>query len=201
MSEDEDKTRIVRPLDQLQRPATPAPSDVDPTRKIDRGENADTRTINQIRPENDAKTVLFRPSPNRPSEGTTFDPFAAKAAAQDFSNDPVVGWLVVIKGPGRGNAVRLGYGWNTIGRDPSQRACINFGDSQISRISHARLLYEPRSRKFSLTLGEGTNPTYVRGEALLSPTEIKSGDRIQMGETELMFLGLCGEHFEWQDNT
>jgi hypothetical protein len=198
MSEDEDKTRIVRPLDQLQRPANPAPSDVDPTRKVDRGEGADTRAISHMRPEDEAKTVLFRPSPNR--EGTSFNPFASKAAEQDASNDPVVGWLVVIKGPGRGNAVRLGYGWNTIGRDSSQRACINFGDSQISRMSHARLLYEPRSRKFTLTLGEGTNPTYVRGDVLLSPTEIKSGDRIQIGETELMFLGLCGEHFEWQDN-
>jgi hypothetical protein len=200
MSEEEDKTRIVRPLDQLQRPVNPEPSDIDPTRKIEREGRPDSRTIRPLRAADEGKTVLFRPSPNVPAEGTTFNPLASKTEAQDASNDPVVGWLVVVKGPGRGNAVRLGYGWNSIGRDASQRACLNFGDSQISRLTHAKLLYEPRSRKFSLTLGEGTNPTYVRGEVLLAPIEIKSGDRIQMGETELLFLALCGESFEWQDN-
>lgn len=200
MSEEEDKTRIVRPLDQLQKPTTPGPSDIDPTRKIERHDNPDTRTIKAIREADEGKTVLFRPSPNRPAEGTTFNQLAPKPEAQDAEIDPVVGWLIVVKGPGRGNAVRLGYGWNSIGRDASQRACLNFGDSQISRTSHAKLLYEPRSRKFSLTLGEGANPTYVRGDVLLGPTEIKSGDRIQMGETELLFLGLCGESFEWQHN-
>ena len=112
----------------------------------------------------------------------------------------MVGWLVVVKGPGRGNAVRLGYGWNSIGRDASQRACLNFGDSQISRLNHARLLYDPRARIFTLTLGEGTNPIYLRDEVVLGPTVIQSGDRIQMGDTELLLVALCGETFDWQDN-
>jgi hypothetical protein len=200
MSEEEDKTRIVRPLDQLQRPVIPEPSDIDPTRKINREDNPDSRTIRPIRTADEAKTVLFRPSPNRPAEGATSSPPAPGSEPGDAISDPVVGWLVVVKGPGRGNAVRLGYGWNSIGRDASQRASLNFGDPQISRLNHAKLLYEPRSRKFSLTLGEGTNPTYVRGDVLLAPTEIKSGDRIQLGETELLFVALCGENFEWQDN-
>jgi FHA domain len=197
MSE-EDKTRIVRPLDQLQRPATPEPSDTDPTRKIDREDSPDSRTIRPIRAAEEGKTVLFRPSPNRPTEVASSS--TPETRTEEAISDPVVGWLVVVRGPGRGNAVRLGYGWNSIGRDASQRACLNFGDHQISRLSHAKLLYEPRSRKFSLTLGDGTNPTYVRGDVLLAPTEIKSGDRIQMGETELLFVALCGENFEWQDN-
>jgi len=180
MSEEDDKTRIVRPLDQLQRPITPQPSDIDPTRKIDREEIPDTRTIKPIRTADEGKTVLFRPSPNRPTGATTTSPSTPRA-------EP-------------GNAVRLGYGWNSIGRDPSQRASLNFGDPQISRLNHAKLLYEPRSRKFSLTLGEGTNPTYVRGDVLLAPTELKSGDRIQIGDTELLFVALCSESFEWQDN-
>jgi len=200
MSEEDDKTRIVRPLDQLQRPITPQPSDIDPTRKIDREEIPDTRTIKPIRTADEGKTVLFRPSPNRPTGATTTSPSTPRAEPEEAISDPVVGWLVVVKGPGRGNAVRLGYGWNSIGRDPSQRASLNFGDPQISRLNHAKLLYEPRSRKFSLTLGEGTNPTYVRGDVLLAPTELKSGDRIQIGDTEVLFVALCSESFEWQDN-
>ena len=31
-------------------------------------------------------------------------------------DDPVVGWLVVVEGPGKGRAVQLGYGSNSLGR-------------------------------------------------------------------------------------
>jgi pSer/pThr/pTyr-binding forkhead associated (FHA) protein len=111
-----------------------------------------------------------------------------------------VGWLVVVKGPGWGNAVRLGYQMNSIGRDPDQRVCLNFGDSTISRKSHAKVSYDPRSRKFMITTGDGINLIYVRGENLLAPTEIKTGDRIQLGATELMLVALCGESFDWYNN-
>jgi hypothetical protein len=199
MSDNDEKTRIVRPLEQLQRTASPETGDSDETRKVDRDDTADAHSIKPIRAGGEEKTVLFRPSPNR-GEGTMFNPLAPKSEAGAASDDPVVGWLIVVKGPGRGNAVRLGYGWNSIGRDASQRACLDFGDSQISRLNHAKLLYDPRARKFTLTLGEGTNPTYVRGDVLLGPTEVQSGDRIQMGDTELLFLALCSETFDWQDN-
>ncbi len=41
------------------------------------------------------------------------------AAGAGFAEDPVVGWVVVIKGPGRGTSVPLGYGMNSIGRSGS----------------------------------------------------------------------------------
>ena len=43
----------------------------------------------------------------------------------DRSSDPVVGWLVVVAGPGRGSAVELGYGMNAVGRvkSPRSRQC------------------------------------------------------------------------------
>jgi hypothetical protein len=194
----EDKTRIVRPIEQLQRTAEPKEGDDDPTRKVDRDIQA---SFQPVQTSEEGKTRLFRPSPNKSADGATFNPLAPKADTQDASEDPVVGWLIVVKGPGRGNAVRLGYGWNSIGRDASQRVSLDFGDSLISRLNHTKLLYDPRARKFTLTLGEGANPTYVRGEVLLGPAEIISGDRIQIGETELLFLALCGEAFDWQDNT
>ena len=194
MSND-DKTRIVRPIEQLQRPAEPKEGDDDPTRKIDR----EALAAFPAKPADEGKTRLFRPSPNKSADGT-FNAPAAKPEVPDASDDPVVGWLIVVKGPGRGNAVRLGYGWNTVGRDASQRVALDFGDALISRLNHTKILYDPRARKFTVTLGEGTNPTYVRGEALLGPTEIKSNDRLQVGDTELLFLALCGPDFDWQDN-
>jgi hypothetical protein len=202
MSDNDEKTRIVRPLEQLQRAANSDSDDTDPTRKVERDDTnaGGGQSIKPIRAGGEEKTVLFRPSPNR-GEGTLFNPLAPRGEADGGSDDPVVGWLVIVRGPGRGNAVRLGYGWNSIGRDASQRACLDFGDSQISRLNHAKLLYDPRGRKFTLTLGEGTNPTYLRDEALLGPTQLQNGDRIQMGDTELLFVALCGEAFDWQDNS
>ncbi|EDY17349.1 Forkhead-associated protein [Chthoniobacter flavus Ellin428] len=202
MSDNDEKTRIVRPLEQLQRAANSDSDDTDPTRKVERDDTLSGagETVKPIRSGGEEKTVLFRPSPNR-GEGTLFNPLAPRTESGGDSDDPVVGWLVIVRGPGRGNAVRLGYGWNSIGRDASQRACLDFGDSQISRLNHAKLLYDPRGRKFTLTLGEGTNPTYLRDEALLGPTQLQNGDRMQMGDTELLFVALCGETFDWQDNS
>jgi len=141
MSEEDDKTRIVRPLDQLQRPITPQPSDIDPTRKIDREEVPDTRTIKPIRTADEGKTVLFRPSPNRPTGATTTSPSTPRA-------EP-------------GNAVRLGYGWNSIGRDPSQRASLNFGPSDLPP--------QPRKTPLRASFQEVLTDTRRRHQSHLRP--------------------------------
>jgi hypothetical protein len=211
-NEEEDKTRIVRrPLQNLQGPPLPTPGDSDSTRRAERGPEVRRRPSDSSSPD-DGKTRVFRPSPNKRTPEKVFDPLepieprapiesrAPVYEDDETVSDPVVGWLVVVKGPGRGEAVSLGYGFNSIGRDPSQRVRLDFGDSQISRLNHAKLFYDPKSRKFMMTLGESINPTYVRTEALLAPTEIKSGDRIAMGQTELLFTALCGENFEWSEN-
>jgi len=199
MSDEEDKTRIVRrPIQNLQGPTSPAPGDTDATRRVDRGSEAGRRPIDPLA--DDGKTKLFRPSPNKRAQEKGFDPLAPAYEEAETPSDPVVGWLVVVKGPGKGKALGLGYGFNSIGRDAGQRVRLEFGDSQISRVNHAKLFYDPRSRKFTMTLGDGINPTYVRGDALLVPTEIKSGDRLQMGQTELLFMALCGENFDWSEN-
>jgi hypothetical protein len=201
MSEsDENKTRVVRPaISRLQRPADRDANDPDETRKLteDGGRSRDRKGPPPLPNEtkkNQGETQLVRP---KLTPEAKFDPLGEKSA--ETASDPVVGWLVVVKGPGRGNALQLGYGFNDIGRDASQRVRLDFGDEKISRLKHVRLFYDARARKFSLTLGDGINPTYVRGEALLAPTELKSGDRIQLGDTDLLLVALCGENFEWQD--
>lgn len=200
---EEDRTRIVkRPLKDLQAPDLPQRSDRDP----DKTKPVDAK----LRPESPPpsshvgsdRTQLVRPSGKKPEREADYHPLSPEREVQDQSKneDPIVGWLVIVKGPGWGNAARLGYQWNSIGRDPDQRVCLNYGDSTISRKNHARLSYDPRSRKFMITAGDAINLIYVRGENLLAPTEIKTGDRIQIGETELMLISLCGENFDWYTN-
>lgn len=186
---DEDKTRVIhRPLQTSDATHPAEAPDTEKTRTVQVGDRSPAPPSE--------KTVLI----GRPARSAGAPSGSADAAAPgDASLDPVVGWLVVIKGPGRGNALRLGHGWNTMGRDAGQRVRLDFGDAQISRVNHAKFLYDPRARKFTITQGDGLNPTYVRGEALIAPTEINTHDVIQVGETELMFVALCGKDFDWQD--
>jgi len=202
----EDKTRIIRrPLENLAGPTPPSPRDDDETRlEGERSESPSSLPTRYLNPADApavagsssadlGKTVLM----GRSSRGaSSFDPL--KPATKDPMSDPVVGWFVILKGPGQGAFVPLGYGWNAIGRDATQRVSLNFGDEEITRVNHAKLLYDPRSRKFTITLGDGTNPTYVRCEALLAPTALNAGDILQMGSTYLQFVPFCGPEFDWQ---
>ena len=122
-----------------------------------------------------------------------------RAAADDAMDDPVVGWLVVVDGPGRGNALKLGYGTNSIGRSQEERVPLPFGDTRISRTGHAVVTYDPRGRKYYVQHGGGRNLTYLDDEPVLSPTELPDRSRVVIGTTTLCFVAFCGAAFDWQD--
>ncbi|MHA1538560.1 MAG: FHA domain-containing protein [Alphaproteobacteria bacterium] len=113
--------------------------------------------------------------------------------------DPVVGWVVVVEGPGQGASVTLGYGMNSIGRAPSERICLDFGDTQISRTNHASITYDPRGKKYFVAHGGGKNLTYLGEEPVLMPVQMKGGEEILVGDTKLRFVPFCGEDFDWRD--
>lgn len=113
--------------------------------------------------------------------------------------DPVVGWLVVIEGPGRGSALPVGYGNNRLGRAPGEQICLDFGDEQISRENHAVVTYDGRHRKFYVQQGGGRNLTHVDDELVMVPVEVKGGETISLGRTKLRFVPFCGADFDWQD--
>ncbi len=113
--------------------------------------------------------------------------------------DPVVGWLVIIKGPGQGKALKVGYGMNSLGRGSGARIRLDFGDLEISRDNHAMLTYDPRGRRFYMQHGEGTNLTYLNNQPILAPVELTGGETILLGQTQLRFVPLCGPDFDWQD--
>lgn len=122
----------------------------------------------------------------------------ADAATQgDRSSDPVVGWLVVVDGPGRGSAVELGYGMNAVGRGDANRVVLDFGDDQISSEDHFRIAYDRESREFHLIPAKGTNLLYVGGKAQLAPTQIQPMTDIRVGATTLRFVALCTPEWDW----
>lgn len=113
------------------------------------------------------------------------------------STDPVVGWLVVIEGPGRGNALQIFGGQNTIGRGSDQNLSVDFGDTKISRERHALLIYDPEARRYYLQAGDSRGLTYVDNNVVLTPSPLKGGEIITLGETKLKFVAFCGPQFSW----
>ncbi|WP_244442657.1 FHA domain-containing protein [Azospirillum lipoferum] len=142
-------------------------------------------------------TGFFNPNRSDPPSG---DGPAVSPARQTAPDEPVVGWLVIVEGPGRGTSRPLGYGMNSIGRAEGQRVRLDLGDNEISRQQHAQLTYDPRGRKFYLRHGEGANLTYVGDQPVLTPVELHGGEFIGLGsKTVLRFVPFCGPDFDWQD--
>ena len=154
-------------------------------------------------PDPERHTRIYRPGARKSpaSERPPEQPAGQGEAtlASDAMEDPPVGWLVVVQGPGQGNAVTIGNGSNAIGRDPSERICLDFGDTLISRQRHALITYDPKGRKFYVQQGDGKNLTYLGDAPVLMPTELEGFSTIQMGETVLLFVPLCGERFDWAE--
>jgi hypothetical protein len=118
------------------------------------------------------------------------------------ASSPVVGWLVVMQGPGRGNSLTLGYGMNHIGRSATNRIILDFGDEEVSRKTHTTLTHDPRGRKFYVQPGpDATNLTYLgdgtNWKPVLMPTEISGGESIMLGKTVLKFVAFCSPDFCW----
>ncbi len=107
------------------------------------------------------------------------------------------GWLVVIAGPGRGNAFTLSGGVSQIGRGEDQAVRLDFGDTSISRHNHAAVAYDPRQRKFYIGHGGKANLVRLNGKPVLSTEELPDGSVITIGETTLRFVALCGAEFDW----
>ena len=82
--------------------------------------------------------------------------------------DPIVGWLICVKGSNRGK-------------------------------DYASVSYDVRERVFYIAKGEVRNPTYLNGRALRSDADLVAYDRIEIGNTELIFVPLCNDQFNWQD--
>lgn len=150
---------------------------VEPTRRIARPESANR-------------------SP-RPDGSPVAEPSVAipTATAQDALSNLVVGWLVVIAGPGRGQILPLGYGVNDIGRGPSARVRLDFGDATIASENQAAIIYTMRSRHFYLQ--SVAAETWLNGRPVRESVELKGGETLQVGQTRLRFAPLCGADFDW----
>lgn len=185
------KEKDTRPTGAADRQFPPAPPRGDQPDRVGRLD-APTRRIGESRAPTDAGTE----ERTRVAGGRRRQERAEEDRGMD---DPVVGWLVIVDGPGRGRAVQLGYGSNSLGRGATDRVKLDFGDDQISRNGHAVVTYDPRGRKFHVQHGGGVNLTYLGDQPVLTPTELPALSHVNIGNTVLRFVPLCGDEFDWQD--
>ena len=176
----------------IHRPAGPSRS-VTRTGSTTRRLEAPTVGMQAIQRGADVQTRIVRPHGVGASGQKTAD------AKGDPMRDPPVGWLVVVRGPGKGRVLPVGNGMNVIGRGGQARVRLDFGDDSVARTNHARVVYEPRQRNFLLSHGDGSNLTYLNDEVVMTPVELKSGGMIQIGESTLRFQAFCSEEFDWSD--
>jgi hypothetical protein len=120
----------------------------------------------------------------------------------DFHQDPVVGWLVVIGGAGLGAFRPIYEGNNTLGRSSAQRIPIDFGDEAISSEEQAYIRYDSVDRRFLLVPNLAkTNIVAVNDTKPTSAVELAAMDVITMGHTQLVFVPFCGQEFDWGELT
>lgn len=118
----------------------------------------------------------------------------------EFHQDPVVGWLVVVGGPGLGAFRPIFEGNNTIGRDVGQRIPLDFGDDAISSHEQAYIRYDSGERSFLFVPNLAkTNVVSVNNKRPTAAVELVAMDVIGIGRTQVVFVPFCGSEFDWAE--
>jgi hypothetical protein len=146
-----------------------------------------TRLVDMVAPAPEVTRVLaVEPAPeaNEPLENAQ-------------PTNPVVGWLVVVDGPGRGKDLSFAVGMNAIGRGDDNDVVVDFGDDEIVSEAHAYIVYDEEGRSFHATHAGQNSVVRLNNEPLLEAKGIKSGDQLRIGQTTLRLVTLCGADFDW----
>lgn len=123
-----------------------------------------------------------------------------KVKRGEFEQDPVVGWLVIVGGPGLGSFRPIFEGNNTVGRSASQRIPLDFGDDAISSEEQAYVRYDSSSRSFLFVPNLAkTNIVSINDKRPTGAVELHQMDVITIGRTQLVFVPFCGADFDWAE--
>lgn len=117
-----------------------------------------------------------------------------------FAQDPVVGFLVVVGGPGLGAFRPVFEGNNTVGRAASNRVALDFGDDAISAEAQAYIRYDSNDRSFLFVPNLAkTNVVSVNDKRPTGAVELNPMDVITLGRTQVAFVAFCGSEFDWSE--
>lgn len=103
------------------------------------------------------------------------------------------GWLVCTEGANRGESFTITLGRSICGSDASNDICVS--DSGIEGKLHCSFIYEPKENKFYVTPENGA--VFYNGRFINKPMQLKSGDKINIGSSELIFVPFCNKNRSW----
>ena len=110
---------------------------------------------------------------------------------------PVVGWLVALNGVNRGKDYRIHEAYNYIGRERGD-ICIR-GDMAVSAECDTIIRYVPQTREFYVAHGRGKNGVLVNDQSIgAEAVRLANYDVLTVGNTNLVFVALCGTKFNWE---
>lgn len=142
--------------------------------------------------------VASKPAPEAAESRTTLVRGKMQVTRGAFEQDPVVGWLVVVGGPGIGQYRPIFEGNNSIGRGTSNRIPVDFGDDAISADEQAYIRYDSSERSFLFVPNLAkTNVVALNEKRPTGAVELAQMDVITMGRTQLVFVPFCGPDFDW----
>lgn len=144
--------------------------------------------------------VLRATASRQPEERTRLVRGKQQVVRGEFEQDPVVGWLVVVGGPGLGSYRPIFEGNNALGRASNQRIPIDFGDDAISSEEQAFIRYDGADRTFLFVPNlSKTNVVSLNDKRPTGAVPLSAMDVITVGRTQLVFVPFCGAEFDWAD--
>ena len=165
-----------------ERLGAPNETDPPPTTRVIRPDPKPRK----VEPEAPARTVLVRGK--------------QKIEHGVFERDPVVGFLIVVGGPGLGSFRPIYEGNNTVGRSADNRIPLDFGDDAISNEAQAYVRYDSSDRSFLFVPNLAkTNVVSVNDKRPAGPVPLQPMDVITLGRTQVAFLPFCGSDFDWSE--
>jgi hypothetical protein len=177
------------------RHARTAPVDKDVARKSEPELPADPPTTRVVRRERAPEPVSEEAAPR-----TQLVRGRKKIERETFAQDPVVGFLVVVGGPGLGASRPIFEGNNTVGRSSANRIALDFGDDTISTEAQAYIRYDSADRSFLFVPNLAkTNVVSVNDKRPTSAVELKAMDIVTLGRTQVAFVPFCGPEFDWSE--
>ena len=112
--------------------------------------------------------------------------------------EPVVGWLVCIKGEDVGESYPLRANKNFIGVSANSNVIFR-RDNGVFGEKYAIIIYENHRRAFIAQPGEAKESYYINGKAVINDVQLQAYDILDIGNARLIFMPLCGEKFCWED--
>ena len=181
-----------------------------------RAERPAPRTEPRVEPKPEPRPAAPSPEPRRPTavpspppvprrESIPSDPPPMDRTVAVQKVDPnsqaatkryVVGWLVALSGPARGESYAIRIGRNILGRD--KRSDVSINDDQASS-HHADLVFRPEERRFILMDHNSTNGTYVNENEIEPRRDLVGRDVIRIGSKKFLFMPLVQDGFYWDD--